>query len=221
MSNKPKKKVIPMTGRKPAPTDSFENLVAKATQKALSGQIQSMVAMMGQNMLQKVTRVVMRPLAATETYVGALKKVLEDRFPGILADIEYEVTNIEDSAWGYQKKEGPAAEGDMVRVVVHTRAESTETWEEEQTLRIESLLTNNSEGSVQTTPEVEAAIDGMAVGEEKEVFVAPDPTEGEEAKGYYVKVKVYKVSEKPKTEEVSNGSDESEATEQKSPGEAV
>lgn len=171
----------------------------------------------------------MKPIAAIETYVTAMKTVLDTKLPGFLAEVEVEVTNVEDAAWGYQTKTGPATEKDMLRVVVLTKVEGSEEYDEApENLRIESLLQVNSNGDVQTYPELEAALDGKSAGDEVEVYLAPDKTVPENAtpeqlklvneqKGFTVKVKVVKVSElknKPEPQGVEDGSQQSESDEQ-------
>lgn len=189
-------------------TQSFEQLVAKASLERLKPFIQQQVQLQGHVITQKVARIVLDPISQLQTRQMALEQVLEEALGASLSGLTDKIANkicvLEDNALGLHTVE-EAAEGDTVRLSVESKEEGKEVFTHKTKLRIERLLVKNAEDRVQTFQELEESVVGTKVGESKELVLRAE----ENAPATVVRYTLERASRKT-VEEVKGGGDNAE-----------
>jgi len=166
---------------------SFSQLMSQAQLNALKPYIDQQSHII----LNKVSKLVLDHLANIQTRHLAIESLLKSKVGLTQEEINFEITEQEDMAFGYQEAE-VAAEGDLVRLEVRSKIVDAENFSEWEKIRINSLL-RKVEDRVQTLLELENLIVGMVKNEEKE-FVLKG--EGENSKDSCIQFKINKVSRK-------------------------
>lgn len=189
MSNKKREKV---TSIKPKPTKSWEDMMAQAQLNALKPYIQAETQMATQAAFQKTLKLILENISTVQVRVWALERVLMKA--GIVVSKEVlaeETAQIEDESINAESVEGPAAEGDIIRMEFSQR-KADGSYPKAQAAIIHKLM-NKVQDHVQTYSELEESIVGKAKGEEFEVVI-PAKQEGE--KEVTLKIKVNRISRK-------------------------
>lgn len=184
--------------KKPHQTHSFAQMVSQAQLNALKPYIEEVVQQtvqltVAQNM-QHISRLVLNHISQVQTRQLAVEKLLDlDK-----EKLSFHIAEIEDDAFGFETKEGMAEKGDKVRVEVQSKAEDEDAFGESEKVLINSLLSEDVNGNVQTLKELEEGILGLKSGETKEIVL---PSAENEEKGSVMKIKVIRVSSKIEKEE--------------------
>jgi len=197
MSSSPEKK----RNKKRSPSganNSFANLVANAANKQLADHVEQRMGQYAQAILQNLSKLTLDHLANIQTRHLAIEEIMIKSGTVSREQINNEITNQEDTALGYIEVDA-AAEGDLVRVEVESKAADEAQYSEKEKLRINSLL-REVDGAVQTLKEIETAMVGMKKDEIKDITIKG---EGED-KDSNIRVTIKKVSRK-KAEEKKDG----------------
>jgi len=205
-----KKKKEPKKPAKPKkPVQSFENLVANVAMKRMEDTIDRKVALATHFSQQKVAKTLLDVVSPMQVGYMVMKDMMMAGTEFTEDNWAWQETEVVDRSLGYKEVDEVAQEGDYVRLKVRTRpADEAEYADEEELLEIPNLLDiSKSEEKTPTLPEIEAGVEGMKAGEEKEIKEDGDATIEPPTKGYYYKVKVYKVSRKPKAEKKKGADD--------------
>lgn len=179
-------------------SQSFADLVAKASMNVVKPYVHELFADMANNLSMRV----FRQLAAIQTRIMAVEELLKTKLGVTEAEIQAMVAQIEDEATGYLVREDGAQPGDLVRLTVRTK-EKDKDWSEAVKKQVTRLL--NKPYSLGSEV-VETAIVGMKTGDTKEVTLED---------GFVAEVSIDRVSFKPappappQPEPAKEGTDES------------
>lgn len=179
--------------KKAVQTQSFEQLVSKASLERLKPYIQQQVQIQGHIVTQKVARVVLEPISQLQIRIRALEAVVAELLNVSPDDFKHklskEVFTLEDAALGLRAADYAEA-GDTVILYVESKETPESDWANGSKIRIDKLL-NKVEDRVQTFQAVEEAVVEMRAGETKELSFKLEPEDAEETQ---VKFTVERVS---------------------------
>lgn len=177
------------------PSQSFANLVAQATDRALKQTIGQEIQQLGFRLAQNQSR----ELAGIVTRLSAIEQIVCEQFnigDDVLAT---KVADIEDQATGYEKVDTASEVGDLLRLTVSTKPSGNEEYGNDAKIQITSL--NN--GNLTLPKELEEALVGTTTGQTLEL---PFGKEGE----HKAKITVDRISRKI----VEETNEESKSTEE-------
>ena len=146
--------------KKPRATQSFEQMVSQAQLNALKPYIEEQVRENTARMIPMLTKMLADPLSMVQNRLLSLEEVM-----GVDKEaLAHNLAKREDAALGLTEVEGPAKEGDSVRLEVVTDGGDPDR------ILIQRLMHRNAQGQVQTTfEELEKAVIGLKVEESSSV----------------------------------------------------
>ena len=187
MSNKKRKKPA---SQKPKATKSFDQLVAGATSAKLERQVDEKIAQAAYAIQQNLANALLQSLTPIQVSHMVLKNMLMNKLEFTEENWMFQETEAVDQSLGYETVEGPAKEGDFVRVRVKAKKEGEDEFGPEELLEIPSLL--KAQQNTPTIPEIEVAVEGKSAGDTVEVKETPEENETP----FMYEVSIYKVSRK-------------------------
>lgn len=173
-------------GNKARPQQSFQDMVAGATLAKFKPYIDQQVQQALMTIARQQLDIANRLSAIEEALIQKLDGIDQDVLSGMVSDVE-------DQQMGVEKVDGPAEEGDFVRLTIKTKAQDQEDYVGGSHLLVRALGQGMTLGK-----ELEAAVVGMKAGDEKDAI--PFGKDEEMA----ANIEVFRVSrpiQEPKVEE--------------------
>tara|TARA_R110000868_G_C10973188_1_gene771558 strand:+ start:90041 stop:90640 length:600 start_codon:yes stop_codon:yes gene_type:complete len=147
------------------PQQSFKNLVAEASAKAVTSVIDQRIQQLGLQLAQNQAR----ELGGIATRLAVMEQICIEKLGITNEDLAERVAEFEDEALGFEKVE-TVAEGDTVRVTVAAKKSDEKEYGEESNVQI----TNTGLSPYTLPKEIEEGVVNLTTGETVEIAFGKD-----------------------------------------------